>query len=152
MGVPTRFRDGRSGQANEKGSGGGTSANLYRRCGVCPKAFAFGRPDAFVTVPDEAPSESLPDPLFSSETLLQWTVGLLTAALLLDLLLARTWTEPFMEPSTWTLLGVLLGMGFRTAAQRRAAHDPEGARTLRWLSVGTWAAALGAGLLGWLVL
>jgi len=103
-------------------------------------------------VPDEPSSESLPDPLFSSKTLLRWTVGLLTAALLLDLVLAQNWTEPFAEPSTWTLLGVLLGMGCRTAAQRRVAHDPEGARTLRWLSVAIWAVALGAGLVGWLIL
>ena len=98
-----------------------------------------------------ANQRSTPEPLFSSNTALQWALGLLVAVLLLEVVLARRWTDPLRDPGTWVLFGVLTGWGLRILARRRPASASPGGQTLRWASVLVWLATLVGGLLGWLI-
>ena len=99
----------------------------------------------------ETNNGSAPEPLFSSNTALQWALGLLVAALLLEIILARSWTDPLHDPGTWVLFGVLIGWGLRILDRRRAALAAPGEQALRWASILVWTATLIGGLLGWIL-
>lgn len=100
---------------------------------------------------EESNTGSTPEPLFSSNTALQWALGLLLAALLLEITLARNWTDPLQDPGTWMLFGVLSGWGLGILARRRLALARPGGQALRWASVLVWTATLVGGLLGWVL-
>ena len=103
----------------------------------------------FSATPQNDRSSQRVSPLFSSDTALRWALGLLVAALCLELYVSQSWTQPLQDPGTWVLLGVLLGLGFRALGRRRAARGASGAALLRWMSIGTWGLSVIAGLLGW---
>jgi len=90
------------------------------------------------------------EPLDTSP-LLWWVMGLLGAALLLELYVAVPWTAPFAEPSTWVLIGVFLGFALRLGGRRLGARGYEGERALRWASLAVWATVAVGGLLTWML-
>jgi hypothetical protein len=97
---------------------------------------------SLVPDPDRTPAD--PGPL------LWWVLGLLGAALLLEVYLAGSWTRPLTEPGNAVLVAVVVGIGLRLAGRHGARTD----RTRRWLrgaSLALWAAAAAAGLLAWLL-
>lgn len=81
--------------------------------------------------------------------LLWWVLGLLGAALLLEFYVAVPWTDPFTEPSTWVLIGILVGFAFRLAGRRLRATGRGGGDALRWASVAVWIVVVTGGLLAW---
>jgi hypothetical protein len=88
---------------------------------------------------------------FDPEPLLWWVLVLLGAALGLEVYIAVPWTTPFTDPSTWVLIGVLVGFVLRLAGRRLRAAGQGWRRALRWASVAVWTAAAGGGLLAWLL-
>jgi len=83
--------------------------------------------------------------------LLWWVLGLLGAALILELYVSVPWTEPFTEPNTWVLIGVFVGFALRLTGQRLPPDRPAAGRFFRWASLAVWAAAAGGGLLAWVL-
>jgi hypothetical protein len=73
-------------------------------------------------------------------------VGLLLAALVLEIALSSHWTDPFREPGTWVLIGVAVGFGLRGLGHWRGWRDRRGEQTLRWMSLGVWAVTALGGL------
>jgi hypothetical protein len=88
---------------------------------------------------------------FDTGPLLWWVLGLLGAALLLELYVAVPWTAPFADPGTWVLIGVFVGVALRVAGRRLRAAGHSGEQVLRWASLAVWAAAALGGLLAWVV-
>lgn len=66
-------------------------------------------------------------------------VGLLMAALVLEIVLSPNWSDPFMEPSTWLLIGVAIGFVLRGLGHRRGRRGLRGEKTLRRMSLWVWA-------------
>ncbi len=78
-------------------------------------------------------------------------IALLLGALVLDVVLSPHWTEPFREPGTWVLLGVVVGFALRGVGQWRARRERGGEQVLRRLSLAVWAVAALGGLLSLLL-
>ena len=72
---------------------------------------------------------------------------MLTGALILDVVLASSWADPFREPETWVLVGVIVGMVLRGMGQWLARRGCTGGEICRRLSLGVWAAAALGGLI-----
>ena len=72
---------------------------------------------------------------------------LLTGALILDVALSPSWADPFREPETWVLVGVIVGMVLRGTGQWLARRGCTGEEICRRLSLGVWAAAALGGLI-----
>lgn len=87
---------------------------------------------------------------FDPGPLLWWVLGLLGAALLLELYVSVPWTEPLTEPSNWVLIGVFLGFAFRLTGRQLGENKGALEKAFRWASLVVWAAAAGGGLLTWL--
>lgn len=75
-------------------------------------------------------------------------VALLMAALVLEILLASHWTDPFTEPGTWVVIGVGAGLVLRALGGWLARRERPGEETLRRLSLAVWIAAALGGLVG----
>lgn len=99
----------------------------------------------------EAPNRSvLPDlatwPVFGVIVLL------LLAALVLEIALSSSWTDPFMEPGTWVLIGVATGFVLRGAGHwwahrgRQGDRGGQGEQMLRRVSLAVWLVAALGGL------
>jgi hypothetical protein len=74
-------------------------------------------------------------------------VGLLLAALVLEIVLSAHWSDPFMEPGTWVLIGVALGFVLRGLGHWRGRRGLRGEQTLRQTSLVIWAVTALGGLL-----
>lgn len=88
---------------------------------------------------------------FDTGPLLWWVLGLLGAALVLELFVAVPWTRAFADPGTWVLIGVFVGFALRLGGRALRRHGYRGAGALRWTSVVVWAASALGGLLAWLL-
>jgi hypothetical protein len=88
---------------------------------------------------------------FDSGPLLWWVVGLLGTALLLEVYVAVPWTAPFDDPSTWVLIGVLIGFALRVTGRHLTAAGYDGERALRWGSLAVWAVVAVGGVLVWIL-
>lgn len=93
----------------------------------------------------EAPNRSvLPDlatwPVFGVIVLL------LLAALVLEIALSSSWTDPFMEPGTWVLIGVATGFVLRGAGHWWAHRGGQREQMLRRMSLAVWLVAALGGL------
>lgn len=75
-------------------------------------------------------------------------VALLLAALVLEIVLSRHWTDPFYDPGTWVVIGVGVGLSLRAAGGWLARRGRSGEETLRRLSLAVWIAAAVGGLVG----
>lgn len=75
-------------------------------------------------------------------------VALLLAALVLEILLAAHWTDPFRESGTWVVIGVATGLALRAAGGWLARRGRRGEETLRRLSLAVWIAAALGGVVG----
>ena len=73
--------------------------------------------------------------------------ALLAGALILDVALSPSWADPFREPETWVLVGVIVGMVLRGTGQWLARRGRRGGETCCRLSLGVWAAAALGGLI-----
>lgn len=74
-------------------------------------------------------------------------VGLLLAALVLEIALSSHWSDPFREPSTWVLIGVALGFVLRGLGHWRGRRGRSGEEILRRMSLGVWAVTALGGVL-----
>lgn len=98
----------------------------------------------------EAPNRSmLPDlatwPVFGVIVLL------LLAALVLEIALSSSWTDPFREPGTWVLVGVAVGFVLRGGGHWWARRGGQEEQTLRRMSLVVWLLAALGGLVSLLV-
>jgi hypothetical protein len=75
-------------------------------------------------------------------------VALLLAALVLEIVLSRHWTDPFLDPGTWVVIGVGMGLALRAAGGWLARRGRSGEEALRRLSLAVWIAAAVGGLMG----
>ena len=73
-------------------------------------------------------------------------VGLLLAALVLEIALSSHWTDPFREPGTWVLVGVATGFVVRGLGRWRGRRGRPGEQALRRMSLGVWAVTALSGL------
>lgn len=78
-------------------------------------------------------------------------LALLFGALVLEAVLSPHWTDPFRDPGTWVLIGVVIGVVFRGAGRVLTRWGYEGEARFRWLSVAVWSLALLVGLVSLLL-
>lgn len=76
--------------------------------------------------------------------------ALLVGALAIEVALSDPWTDPFLEASTWVLIGVVAGVGLRGVGAWRARQGRGGEDRLRRASVVVWSATALGGLLSFL--
>ncbi|MFB6273256.1 MAG: hypothetical protein ABEL51_10230 [Salinibacter sp.] len=95
------------------------------------------------TVTESADSST---PSLATWSILRIVLVLLVAALVLEMVLASQWTEPFWESSTWVLIGVVVGGALRGLGRVLAQRQRTGALLLRRLSLGIWIVAAFGGL------
>ena len=78
-------------------------------------------------------------------------IVLLLAALVLEVMISSSWTEPFREPSTWVLIGVVVGVLLRGVGQWLGRRELRGEETLRRLSLAVWIVTALGGLVSLLL-
>lgn len=73
--------------------------------------------------------------------------ALLVGALAIEIFLSDPWTDPFLEASTWVLIGVVVGVGLRGVGAWRSRRGWGGEGCLRRASLAVWTATALGGLL-----
>ena len=92
-------------------------------------------------------SSESPVPTLATWSMLKAVLVLLMGALVIEIALAPHWTQPFQEPGTWILIGVVVGVALRGLGRVLSRRQKHGEALMHRLSLGVWIVTALGGLI-----